>query len=177
MRGGEAYLTFTTATEAEKVDIISVRSVPVTVPMILEAIVNVETVADADVGDLSIGLANATHASDADSITESAFFHQDSGADLNLDAESDDGTTEVAATDTTKDIVAGTRVELWIDARDLTDLHYYVDGVEVLASTTFDISVATGPLKALVHWEKSSNDTPGEVRVSHLAIRTTDLAS
>ncbi len=177
MRGGEAYMAFSATAEAQKIDILSAISVPVTVPMIFECEFQVATFCDADVGDLSVGLANATHASDADSITESAFFHQDSGADLNLDAECDDGTAaEVAATDTTVDVVAGTRVFVQIDARDLTDLKYYVNGVRVLSTTAFDIGDATGPLKALVHFEKSSNDSPGEIRVSHLAIIATDLA-
>jgi len=175
-RGGEVHAAFSATAEAQKLDLLSRQSVPVTIPFIFEAKFSVLTVCAADVGDLSVGIANATHASDADEITESGFFHQDSGADLNLDAESDDGTTEVAATDTLVDIVAGTAVEVWIDARDLTDMHYYVDGVEVLAATTFDISAATGPLKALFHWEKTSNATLGEVRLSHMAIRPMDLA-
>jgi predicted RecA/RadA family phage recombinase len=177
--GGEQYLAFTTAAEAEKLDLLSRKSVPVTIPCIFEAIWQVTTAADADVADVSVGLVNATHASDADSITESVLFHQDSGADLNLDAESDDGTTEVAATDTTVDIVAGTDVEVWIDARDKSNCKYYVNGVEVLAATANlgNIAAATGPLKALFHVEKSSNDTAGVFAVRHMAIRTTDLAS
>lgn len=176
-QAGEQYLAFTTATEAEKLDMISRQSVPVTIPMIFEAIWQVDTAADADVADVSVGLANATHASDMDSATETALFHQDSGADLNLDAESDDGTTEVAATDTTVDVVAGTDVEVWIDARDLTALKYYVNGVRVLSSTAFKLNAATGPLKAIFHVEKSSNDTAGAYRVRHLAIRAMDVAN
>jgi predicted RecA/RadA family phage recombinase len=174
---GEVTASFSATAEAQKLDLLSRNSVPVTIPMIFEARFAVGTVADADVADLSVGLANATHASDADSITESVFFHQDSGADLNLDAESDDGTTEVAATDTTVDIVAGTDVEVWLDARDLTNVKYYVNGVEVLAATANlgNVAAATGPLKALFHWEKSANDSPGVARISHLAIRTTDV--
>jgi len=174
---GETTMSFSATNEAQKLDLLSRLSVPVAIPMILEAKFAIVTAADADVGDLSVGLANGTHASDADSITESAFFHQDSGADLNLDAECDDGTAaEVAATDTTVDVVAGTDLEVWIDARDLTDLKYYVNGVRVLSTTAFDIGDATGPLKALFHWEKSANDSLGVVRVSHLAIRAMDLA-
>jgi len=176
-RAGETYAAFSATNEAQKLDLLSRLSVPVTIPQIFEAKFAVVTAADADVADLSVGLANGTHASDADSITESLFFHQDSGADLNLDAESDDGTDENAATDTTVDIVAGTDVEVWIDARDLDDVKYYVNGVRVLSTTTFSLHHATGPLKALFHWEKSANDTAGEVRVSHLAIRTMDLAA
>ena len=39
------------------------------------------------------------------------------------------------------------------------------------------LDAATGPLKLLAHMEKSADDTPGDVRVSHMAIRTMDLAS
>jgi len=173
--GGTAQFAFSTNAEAEKVDILSKVSIPVTQPMIFESIWEVVTAADADVADLSVGLANATHASDADSITESCFFHQDSGADLNLDAESDDGTTEVAATDTTIDIVAGTPKEVWIDARDLTDIQMYADGVLVLDSTVFKLDAATGPLKALWHFEKSANDTAGVVQLHRMILRTTDV--
>jgi predicted RecA/RadA family phage recombinase len=178
-RGGEFTVACSATAEAQKGDLLSRKSVPVTVPMIFECIFQVVTTADADVADLSVGLANATHASDADSITESALFHADLGADLNLDAESDDGTTEVAATDTTVDLVAGTDIEVWLDARDLTNVKYYVNGVEVLSATANlgNIAAAAGPLKALFHLEKSANDTLCEVKCRHLAIRATDQAS
>lgn len=175
-RAGTAEFSFSTNAEAEKADILSKVSVPVTQPMIFESIFEVVTAANADVADLNVGLANATHASDADSITESCFFHNDSGADLDLDAESDDGTTEVAATDTTVDLVAGTPVEVWIDARDLTDIQMYVNGVLVLGSTVFKLNAATGPLKALWHVEKSANDSAGTYQLHRMVLRTTDVS-
>lgn len=170
-RGGTIEANFGTTAEAQKVDWLSKRSFPVGSNWILEAVVEVVTNADADVGDLNIGVANATHASDADSITESCFFHFDMGADLNLDAESDDGTTEVAATDTTIDWAAGTPIHLVIDGRDETDIQMYVNGVLVLSSSVFTLEDATGPLKALFHLEKSANDSPGVVQIDHLAVR------
>jgi len=175
--GGTCQFSFSTNAEAEKVDILSKVSVPVTQKFFFEAIWEVVTACDADVGDISVGVANGTHASDADSITESAFFHQDSGADLNLDAESDDGTTEVAATDTTVDIVAGTPVEVWLDGRDIENIKYYVNGVEVLAATANlgDIGDATGPLRALWHVEKSANDSAGVFQLHRMILRTTDV--
>lgn len=178
-RGGEFNVQCDVTAEAQKGDLLSRHSVPVTVPMIFEAIFQVVTTADADQADLTVGLANGTHASDADSITEFAGFHADLGADLNLDAESDDGTTEVAATDTTVDLVAGTDVEVWLDARDLTNIKYYVNGVEVCAATANlgDIRLATGPLKALFHLEKAANDTLCHVACRHLAIRAPDFAA
>lgn len=170
-RGGTLQAGFSATAEAQKLDWLSKRSFPATSNWILEAIVEVVTNADADVADLNIGVANATHASDADTISESCFFHFDMGADLNLDAESDDGTTEVAATDTTIDWAVGTPLHLVIDGRDETDIQMYVNGVLVLSGTTFTLEDATGPLKALFHLEKTSNDSPGVVELDALNVR------
>jgi predicted RecA/RadA family phage recombinase len=172
-RGGTIDSYFGLTAEAQKLDILSKRSFPLASNPILEAVINIVTTCDADVGDLSIGFANASHASDADSITESVFFHYDLGADLNIDAESDDGTTEVAATDTTIDFAEGTPHYLCIDGRDPSNMKFYINGVEVLAATANlgDVQLATGPLKALFHMEKSANDSPGRVLISELQVR------
>ena len=172
-RGGTIAAYFGLTAEAQKMDILSKRSFPLASNPILEAVLNVVSTCDADVGDLIIGFANASHASDADAITESAFFHFDLGGSLNILAESDAGTTEVAATDTTLDWAEGTPVFLCIDGRDPTNMKFYVNGVEVLAATANlgDIQLATGPLKALFHLEISANDSPGRVLLSHLAVR------
>lgn len=171
-RGGSLDAAFSATAEAQKLDWLSKRSFALGSNWILDAVVEVVTNADADVADLSVGVANGTNASDADSITESAFFHFDLGADLNIDAESDDGTNETAATDTTVDFAVGTPVFLQIDGRDPASLKFYINGVRVLSSTTFNISAATGPLKALFHLEKSSNDSPGNVQLDVLRVRT-----
>lgn len=174
-RGASLEMGFSATAEAQKLDWLSKRSFPLGADWIFEAIVEVKTNADADVADFNVGVANGTDASDADNITESAFFHFDLGADNDIDAESDDGTTEVAATDTTLNWVAGTPVHLVIDGRDPSDLHYYVNGVEVLDATTFDISAATGPLKLLLHLEKTANDTLAAVSIDRAAIVRADL--
>ncbi len=173
---GCAKLAFDNTAEAQKVDILSAAAIPVTVPFIAEGRVAAFDIGDDAALDFNIGVANATHASDADSITESVFFHLD-GSALDIKAESDDGTTEVAATDTTVDAVDDTFFDFRIDARDLSNIKLYINGVRVLATSTFKLNKATGPIKLLVHLEKSSNDTTGEVRVAHLAIRTLDAAA
>lgn len=170
-RGGTLQAAFSATAEAQKLDWLSKRSIPVGAKWILDAQVEVQTNADADVADLTIGVANATHASDAESITEHATFHFDMGADLNIDAASDDGTTDVDPTDTTVDWAVGTPLLLTIDGRDQSSLKYYVNGVRVLSGTTFTLAAATGPLKALFHLEKSSNDSPGVVDLDYLAVR------
>jgi predicted RecA/RadA family phage recombinase len=171
-RGGTLHAAFSATNEAQKLDWLSKRSFALGSNWILEGVFEVVTNADADVADLSIGVANATNASDADSITESAFIHLDMGGSLNIFAESDDGTNEVAATDTTLDFAVGTPVFVCIDGRNPASLKFYVNGVQVLSSTTFNISAATGPLKALFHLEKTANDSPGIVDCDMLRVRT-----
>lgn len=173
MQGGSYRAGFSLTAEAQKLDLLSIQSFAVDSNWIFEAIVTVVTNADANVADLNVGVANATHASDADAITESCFAHFDMGADANLDAESDDGTTEVNATDTTVDWAAGTPVHIAIDGRVTTDIQIYVNGVNVLPDTAFKLNAATGPLKALFHLEKSANDSPGVVRLDKMEVRLT----
>ena len=168
---GLVNLTLIVTTEAEKSDLLSALGVPVTRKCIMEF--RAALTAAAGSTDINIGLASATHASDADSIAESVFIHVD-GASQNILAESDDGSTEVAATDTTVDWVAATMFEAWIDARDLTDIQIYINGVNVLPATVFKLNAATGPLKALVHAEKSSSTDTAIVRVEKLRVRTMD---
>lgn len=169
-RGGSHSLILGTTAEAQKVDLLSVRGFAPGANVIVEGIVTVLTNSDNAAGDFNIGIANATHATDADAITESCFIHTD-GNSLNINAESDDGTTEVAATDTTLDFAVGTPFEFWIDARDPSDIQMYIDGVLVLGSTVFKLNAATGPLKLLAHLEKSSDDSPGEYAIDRFTAR------
>jgi len=176
MGPGYAKITFSATAEAQKADIMSQHSVPVTIPFIVEGRVAVYDIGDNAALDINIGIANGTHATDADSITESVFLHLD-GTALSILAESDDGSTEVAATDTTVDAVDNTYFDFRFDCRDLTDIKIYINAVRVLSTSTFKLDAATGPMKLLAHLEKTSNDTTADVRVSHMAIRATDLAS
>lgn len=174
MQPGYSTLKIIATNEAEKCDVMSQHSVPVTVPFIIEGRVASYEIGSDNTVDFNIGLANDTHATSADTITESAFLHLDEV--LSIYAESDDGSTEVAASDTLVDCVDDTYFDFAFDCRDLTDIHVYINGVEVLAATAFDISAATGPLKLLAHIEKTTGTATGEARVSKLALRTTDLA-
>lgn len=173
--GDGVNLGFSATAEAQKVDALSHRGFAVGTKCIVEALVCVNTNGDASAVDINVGLANATHATDADSITESLFLHID-GASTNIALESDDGTTEVAATDTTVDFTAGTPFLVQWDIRDNTDIQVYVDGVNVLPSSVFKLNAATGPLKLLAHMEKTSDDSPGNVSVLKLGYRTFDAS-
>ncbi len=169
-QGGTQVLKFSATAEAQKIDVLSKAGFAPGANAIVEGVIEIVDNGDAAALDFNIGVANATHTSDADSITESCFIHID-GNTLDIYAESDDGTTEVAATDTTINFAEGTQFHFMMDLRNLADIQIYIDGALVLGSTTFKLDAATGPLKLLAHLEKSLDDTPGEVHVDLLRVR------
>ncbi len=176
--GGVPGLLLTATSEAQKVDLLSVDRVAVAANPIAEFVLRVAANGSTSDVDVNVGLANGTHATDADAITEAVFFHLDGGA-LDIRAASRDGTTTVAITDTTVDFTAGSavanRFELWIDARDPTSVKLYVDGVRVLSGSTFRIDQATGPLGLLAHAEKASGTaTLGPVWLDRAELRTAE---
>jgi len=175
--GGAMGLSLTSTNEAQCVDMLSVDRVALSSNPIAEFVTRIGANGSTSAVDITFGLANGTSTTDADAITESAFFHID-GNDTKIYAESDDGTTEVAATDTTKTFTAGSavanRVELWLDARDPSNVKYYVDAVEVLSATSNlgNIALAAGPLGLLVHVEKTSGTaTAGPIYVDRAELR------
>ncbi|KKM86704.1 hypothetical protein LCGC14_1276320 [marine sediment metagenome] len=172
-RGGAMVFNILATSEAEKIDAFSIQSIPVTVPFIVEGRMASFVIGTDNTVDMNVGIANATHATSADTITEAVFVHLDETLDIFL--ESDDGTTEVAATDSTVDCVDNTYFDFAIDARDLTDIQIYINGVLMLGSTVFALGDATGPMKLAVHVEKTTGTATGELRVSKLAVRTPDV--
>ena len=175
--GNARALTITATSEVQCVDMLSVDRWALGANAIAEFIVRVGVNGSTSAVDLSIGIANATSTSDADAIAESLFFHIDGGSTA-INAESDDGTTEGAATDTTKTFTAGSAVanrsEFWIDTRDPSACAFYVDGVRVLSATANlgNVALAAGPLGLLVHLEKSTGTaTAGPVYVDRAIAR------
>ena len=173
--GGARGLVLTGTSEVQPVDILSVDRFAVGANAIVEAIVRLGTNGSTSDVDFNIGVANGTSTTDADAITESVFVHIDGGA-LDLFAESDDGTTEVNATDTTVNVTAGSavsdRFEVWFDLRDPADVQIYVNGVNVLPSTVFNIAAAVGPLGILAHLEKATGTaTAGPIFIDRLCAR------
>ena len=171
--GGASALIFGATAEAQKLDLLSHGSFTVGSNWIVEGIFDIIDDGDATVIDFNIGVANGTHATDHDSITERCSLHLNGNA-LDLFAMSTDGTTTVAETDTTVNIVLGTPVHFCIDGRNQADIQIYVDGVLVLGSSVFKLDAATGPLKLLAHLEKTSDDTTADYRVSMLRVRTAE---
>lgn len=181
MGPGYAKLGVIVTSEAEKVDILSQHSIPVddtgaVIPFIVEGRMMVFDTIDGAAGDFNIGIADDTDGDDATTdITEYLFLHFDN--DLNIKAISTDGTTTVTVVDTTKDATENTYFDFAFDCRDLSDIQVYINGVLVLPDTVFALADATGPLKLLVHFEKTTGTVIGEMRVSKLAMRATDLAA
>lgn len=173
-RGGAHHFVLSSTSEAQKLDALSVDGFSKDANAIIEGAFRVISDGSGSAVDVSLGVANATHATDADSITESVFIHIDAGS-VNILAESDDGTTEVAATDTTIDYAEGAtlseRVEFWIDMRDPADCQIYINGALVLGSTVFNVNAATGPLKLLAHIEKTSAADTYELALDWLRVR------
>lgn len=176
--GGSMGLALTATNEAQCIDMLSVDRVALSSNPIAEFIIRPAANGSTSDVDFNIGLANGTSTTDADAVTEHVYFHIDGGS-TNINAQSKDGTTTVAAVDTTADITAGSAVanrsELWIDARDLTSVKLYVDGARVLSGTTFVLSAATGPIGLLAHVEKvSGTATAGPFYIDRAILRTAE---
>ena len=169
--GEEVRMEFDAVIEAALASLLSDRSFDVAANAIVEFKITIAGNGDDAALDINVGIANAGHATDADSITESCFVHID-GNVLDILLESDDGAIEVAAIDSTIDYVEGTPFEVWMDMRDPADIQIYINGVLALPGTTFRLDAATGPLKALIHVEKTSNDTVGVVDTEFIRVRT-----
>lgn len=171
-QGGMLYMQFGTTAEAQKVDWLSDRGFAVGSNWICEILFELVTAADAAAVDVNVGVASATNATDFDAIAELAAFHLD-GDDLVIDAQSDDGTTDTAITTTTVSIVVGTPIRFTLDGRSMANVKYYIDGAEVNAATSGmgDLTLAAGPLKAIIHAEKTSDDSPLAFR-ARIRVRT-----
>lgn len=157
---GSGSLELTATAEAQKIDLLSVDGFAPGANAIVEAIVRVPDDGAGTAADFNVGVANATHATDADAITEHLFAHLDAN-NTNINLQSKDSGTTVAAVDTTKDYVQGeavaNRFEIWWDLRNLADIQCYVDGVLVNDATAFRLDAAVGPLFPLIHLEKTSS--------------------
>jgi hypothetical protein len=173
-RGGAHNFVLSSTSEAQKLDALSVNGFAKGANWIVEGAFRVVSDGAGTVVDVNLGIANGTNATDADSITESCFVHLDAN-NTNINLESDDGTTEVAATDTTSDYTEGSalanRVEFWMDGRNPADVQIYINGVLQLGSTVFNIDAAVGPLFLLAHVEKSSAADTYELALDWLRVR------
>lgn len=117
--------------------------------------------------DINFGLASGTHATDFDLIATFAAFHLDSPG-LSVFCQSDDGTIDTAPVDSLFDLVDDVMALFQVDCTDKANVKFSINGVRVLAGTTFDISNYTGQLTPIVHVEKTSDDSTFDVRVDRI---------
>lgn len=168
--GGGAQLILGATNEAGKVDALSYDGFATAANAIVEFRVAVVDGDGSTAADFNVGIASGTHATDADSIAQHLFMHLD-GNSTNITFQSKDGSTTVASTDSTKDYAAGTAFEVWFDMRDPADVQVYVDGVNVLGSTAFDVSAAASTWKLLAHLEKTATTDTANMAVDWLRAR------
>lgn len=98
-----------------------------------------------------VGIASDRDATLSD-IVRHAWFRMEA-ANFNITIESDDGTTDDAALDTTIDWVSGTAMTLAIDMSDLSAIDFYVDGV--LAGTT-SAPLMSGTMQLYIEIQKDA---------------------
>lgn len=172
--GGALALKLTATSEAQKADALTVERIAPGAKGIAEFIFRMPNGGSGSASDFSLGLANATHATDADSITDSIFFHMDGGS-TTIYAECDDGTNETAATTTATTFTAGTamtnRVEGWIDCRDLSSIKFYINGARVASGTTFSVAAMTNTLGILAHVEKTTGTETADMTIDLARVR------
>lgn len=171
--GGTTRFVLDATSEAQKLDALSKAGFSTGSNAIVEMAFTVETDGGSSV-DASIGVASATHATDADSIAQHLLLHMDGSATA-IKVQSKDGTTTVTATDTTKTYTTGTaatvRKEAWFDFSDPADVQVYIDGVNVLPSSVFNVSAAASTWKLLAHIEKTSSTDTHKIDIDWLRVR------
>lgn len=172
--GGSLVLELTATNEAQKVDALAVDGFSKDANAIVDLVFRVLSDGAGTVVDASLGVASATHASDADAIAEHLFAHLDAN-NVNINLQSKDGTTTVAATDTTYDYTEGSdaakRVYVTMDFRNPADVQVYVNGVLALGATVFNVNAAVGPFFPLVHLEKSSSTDTYKLAIDRFTVR------
>lgn len=172
--GGSLVFELSATNEAQKVDALGVDGFVKGANAIVEIVFRVLSDGAAGSQDISLGVANATHASDADAIADSVFVHLN-GGDVNVYVESDDGTTEVGATDSTVDYTEGSdlasRVEAWFDFRDPADVQVYLNGSNVLPNSVFNVDAYAGTWFPLIHVEKASGTDVYKLAVDRFTVR------
>jgi predicted RecA/RadA family phage recombinase len=165
-RGGAYKFILSATNEAQKMDILGKDGFALGANAIIEFDVDVVDDGAGTVVDVSVGVANATHATDADLITDSLFMHLNAN-DVNIYFESD----EVTATDSTIDYTAGTRFHVVMDMRNPADVDIYVNGAQVLAATTFNVNASVATWFPLIHVEKTSSTDAYEIDIDGFRVR------
>lgn len=166
-------LSFDAVAEVAQAALYSKRTVPINARPIFEGRMAIYNIGDNAALDINFGLASATHATDFEAVAAFATVQLD-GNSLNINTHSDDGTTDRAPVDSSIDAVDDAFFEVWIDARDDTNVKFYIDGVlvDTLAAKRILTAALATAVFPIAHIEKTSDDTVADVRVTRMRVRT-----
>lgn len=128
--GGQTKFNIANANEAQALTLAPIRGVPVSAKPIVEFRLRLVSATGAN-EDFEWGLIDVipTTLATVESSNAFATFHNDAD-DLVIDTESDDGTTDRPIVTSGISHVAADFTEYWLDARDETNVRFYVNGVE-----------------------------------------------
>jgi len=174
-QGGLDFLLDST-NEAQKVDALSDDYVLTGAKGIVRGVATVVNGGAAANTKFYLGLASGTHATSPPSVTEYIYFEIDSN-NTTINAQSSDGTTTVPKTSTTKTYTAGTPVEFWIDLRNPASCGMYVNGVQVLIATVFNLAAGASNMKLLAWLGKTISTDVMEVKINFLGCRTAEQST
>jgi hypothetical protein len=107
----------------------------------------------------------------ADSMAESAWFRMEGANSTTLVyCETDDGTTD--KNDISSGVALGTTYkEFVIDfSGGKSNVKFYIDGVRVAASTTFDMSAYTGSVQPMIQLQKAANTNADVFTMDYIKI-------
>lgn len=156
--GGCAVLTIANDTEAEILTLYQNNVLPFDLRMISHVWWVAKVAAIQAESTLVFGVGAAQNDT-ADSVTYNAWFRMDGGTSTSvLYVETDDATTDVAATSTGTTLAAVYKKCLIDFTQGLANVRFFVDGARVAAGTTFNMSAAAAGqnVQPFVQFQKSS---------------------
>lgn len=172
--GGALDLLLSATNEAQKVDALSVDTFSKSARAIVEFAFRVVNNGAGAAAVVNLGIASGTHATNASAITDRLFLLINENS-TKLWLQSADGTTTVAATDTTLTFAVGAalaqRVEVWLDLRDPTNVKCYINGVQVLANLVFRVDAAANEFHLLAHMVKTASTDTSELALDWMRAR------
>lgn len=177
-RGGSLFFELTATNEAQKLDALSIDGFLDDANAIAEFVFRVPSDGAGTVVDVSLGLASGTHAADASSIAQRLFVHLDANV-TTINFESADGVSVAvpitsSATTYTEGSAVANRVEVWFDWRDPADVQIYVNGVNVLPASVFDVDDYAGQWFLLAHIEKTISADTYQLSLDRAEVRTAE---
>jgi hypothetical protein len=164
---GELTITLASTSEVENVCLFQSDVLNWDIDKLIHAEFRVKTVASLDSAtSLAFGMCSA-RADDPDALAAHASFRL-IGSNA-IVCESDDAVTDKDDVATGTTLVA-TYKKFVIDFQDKTDVKFYVDGVRVAASTTFDMSGYTAGLQPYVQIQKTADTNTDSVVIDYIRL-------